>query len=142
MERNYIRWAADMRSHGWEVTSDASVIGGSPWSASVMLPNVTVAGGRVGVPGSLGWHAERVVLSVGLFQPLSLLVSPEGEQTVRIYAFETGGNGGYDSQAGLTPPRLSSRQGDRSIGRRPIGDEAPSRTRCTGRGGQCASTAC
>ncbi len=27
------------------------------------------------------------------------------EQAVRIYAFETGGNGGYDSQAGLTPGR-------------------------------------
>jgi hypothetical protein len=34
------------------------------------------------------------------------------DQAVRIYAFETGGNGSYDSQAGLTPPR---RKGARAI---------------------------
>jgi hypothetical protein len=38
------------------------------------------------------------------------------EQAVRIYAFETGGNGGYDSQAGLTPPRKDARPISPAIG--------------------------
>jgi hypothetical protein len=38
------------------------------------------------------------------------------EQAVRIYAFETGGNGGYDSQAGLVPPRKDARPISPAIG--------------------------
>jgi hypothetical protein len=38
------------------------------------------------------------------------------EQAVRIYAFETGGNGGYDSQAGLTSGRKDARPISPAIG--------------------------
>jgi hypothetical protein len=38
------------------------------------------------------------------------------EQVVRIYAFETGGNGTYDSQAGLIPPRPGGRAISPAIG--------------------------
>ncbi len=39
-----------------------------------------------------------------------------GEQAVRIYAFETGGNGTYDVQAGLTHPRPGSRPISPAVG--------------------------
>jgi hypothetical protein len=38
------------------------------------------------------------------------------EQIVRIYAFETGGNGAYDAQAGLTPPRPNARAISPAVG--------------------------
>ena len=38
------------------------------------------------------------------------------DQIVRIYAFETGGNGTYDAQAGLTPPRPGARAISPAIG--------------------------
>jgi hypothetical protein len=38
------------------------------------------------------------------------------EQVVRIYAFETGGNGTYDAQAGLIPPRPGARAISPAIG--------------------------
>jgi hypothetical protein len=38
------------------------------------------------------------------------------DQVVRIYAFETGGNGAYDAQAGLTPPRPNARAISPAIG--------------------------
>jgi hypothetical protein len=38
------------------------------------------------------------------------------EQIVRIYAFETGGNGTYDAQAGLTPPRPNARAISPAVG--------------------------
>ncbi len=38
------------------------------------------------------------------------------EQVVRIYAFETGGNGTYDAQAGLVPPRPGARAISPAIG--------------------------
>ena len=38
------------------------------------------------------------------------------EQAVRIYAFETGGNGGYDSQAGLTSGRKDAKPISPAIG--------------------------
>jgi hypothetical protein len=38
------------------------------------------------------------------------------DQVVRIYAFETGGNGTYDSQAGLIPPRPGARAISPAIG--------------------------
>jgi hypothetical protein len=39
-----------------------------------------------------------------------------GEQAVRIYAFETGGNGTYDVQAGLTHPKKGSKPISPAIG--------------------------
>jgi len=38
------------------------------------------------------------------------------DQIVRIYAFETGGNGSYDAQAGLTPPRPNARAISPAVG--------------------------
>ena len=38
------------------------------------------------------------------------------DQVVRIYAFETGGNGTYDVQAGLTHPRPGARAISPAIG--------------------------
>jgi hypothetical protein len=38
------------------------------------------------------------------------------DQVVRIYAFETGGNGTYDAQAGLTPPRPNARAISPAVG--------------------------
>jgi hypothetical protein len=48
----------------------------------------------------------RVALEAGLTE----------EQAVRIYAFETGGNGTYDVQAGLTHPKKGSRPISPAIG--------------------------
>ena len=38
------------------------------------------------------------------------------EQIVGVYAFETGGNGTYDTQAGLEPPRPGARAISPAIG--------------------------
>jgi len=38
------------------------------------------------------------------------------DQIVRIYAFETGGNGSYDAQAGLVPPRPNARAISPAVG--------------------------
>jgi len=56
---------------------------GFPWGARLIVPSLSLSGGRAVLPGGVDWHAERVVLSVALLSPTRLTVEPEGEQTLR-----------------------------------------------------------
>jgi hypothetical protein len=75
---------ADMRAGGWTVRCSPPSTGGWPFEASLALTNVHVEGGSSALPGGIVWQGGRLVVSVALFHPWQLTISPEGEETLRI----------------------------------------------------------
>jgi hypothetical protein len=78
------RWIAQAQSQGWSVSTGAQSGGGWPVAAVLVAERVAVEGGERFVPGGLTWSADRVVLSLSLFHPLTLSVSAEGQQFLRL----------------------------------------------------------
>jgi hypothetical protein len=48
------------------------------------MTGFSLSGGHAMLPGGLDWHADRVVLSLGLLHFWRLSVAPEGEQILRV----------------------------------------------------------
>ncbi len=66
-----------------------------------------------------GFQPERPDSEIAFKRTYAKVAAAAGlskEQVVRIYAFETGGNGTYDAQAGLVPPRPGARAISPAIG--------------------------
>jgi hypothetical protein len=84
MRGAYEAWRSSVTAQGWTVQSGEIAGGGYPFGATLVIPGVTLTGGRAMVPGGLDWKAERVLLSLSLLSPLHLHVTAAGEQTLRV----------------------------------------------------------
>jgi hypothetical protein len=80
----YTRWAHVMADQGWEVGGGPLEQDGAPFGARLVIPAFSLSGGRAMVPGGLDWHAQRMVLSIGLLHPFRLKVEPQGQQELRL----------------------------------------------------------
>jgi hypothetical protein len=78
------RWTGQMRAQGWMVQDAGRIPGGWPFAASLVVTDARIEGGEQALPGGLSWRTTRVVLSVSLVSPLTLSISPEEQQLVRI----------------------------------------------------------
>ncbi len=77
-------WLAAQRAAGWTIQTGATTGGGWPWSADLLLPDMTVSSATPPSSSSLTWHAERVRLRLLLLHPRTLNIVLEGLQTLRI----------------------------------------------------------
>jgi hypothetical protein len=84
MADEYANWAKTLSSQGWSVHADSFEEDGFPTGAIVTMKGFSLSGGHAMLPGGLDWHADRVVLSLGLLHFWRLTVAPEGEQTLRV----------------------------------------------------------
>jgi hypothetical protein len=73
-----------MREDGWTVEAKGRSSGGFPFTAMLALTNAHIAGGARAMPGGLSWRSYRVVLSVSLAAPFTLVIAPEEQQLVRF----------------------------------------------------------
>ncbi len=78
------RWVEEAQAGGWTVIAGERSTGGWPWAAALVIDRAGIAGGEHLVPGGLTWSADRVVVSVSLFHPLTLGIAAEGQQFVRL----------------------------------------------------------
>ena len=78
------RWAAQLRTQGWNVEMGNRALGGWPFAASVSLADIKLVGGEQAVPGGLAWHAQDVTLSVGMLAPRTIQIAPEGREFLRL----------------------------------------------------------
>jgi hypothetical protein len=78
------RWSTQLRAQGWVVEDSGRVTGGWPFAATLAVPEAHIAGGERVVPGGISWRAGRVVLSVSLAAPTTLVIAPEGAQFLRV----------------------------------------------------------
>jgi hypothetical protein len=83
------RWEEQARAQGWSVSESGRVVSGYPFTASLAVGDLTLAGGDHAVPGGLQWHAGRTILSISLAAPFTLAVAPEGQETVRLSHMKT-----------------------------------------------------
>jgi len=78
------RWAAQLTAQGWTVAAGDRTSFGWPFAASVAMTDIRIAGGVQAIPGGIDWHTSRVVLSVSLWAPATLVIAPEGLEYVRV----------------------------------------------------------
>jgi hypothetical protein len=127
MADEYGNWAKTLASQGWSIHADSFEQDGFPTGATVTIKGFSVSGGHAMLPGGLDWHADRLVMSLGLLHFWRLTVAPQGEQILRIagakpvvfaadslFATVPLGRGRADNVAieadGLTAGLLQSRQ--------------------------------
>jgi hypothetical protein len=90
-------WAEAARAQGWTVSSGEKNAGGWPLAVELSVPALVVSGALPDMPVPLTWHAERVVVRVGLLHPRQLLLLPEATETLRL---------GEDADVPFTADRL------------------------------------
>lgn len=76
-------WLQAHRAEGWTVTATPPSSGGWPLVARVSLGDFSIARGEAQVPG-LRYQAEHVDLTLSLFHPYALTVSPRGRQRLKV----------------------------------------------------------
>lgn len=84
MGHEYAAWVSTITSQGWSVRTQAISEGGFPEGATLTITGLDLSGGHAMLPGGLDWHADRVVLSLGLLHFWRLTVEPQGQQIVRL----------------------------------------------------------
>ena len=84
LDQGFTRWAAVSRTQGWNVASAAPKRGTSPWAATLLIPNLSIAGGEADIPGGLEWHCDRVVIELSLVHPRVVVIRALGAQRLRV----------------------------------------------------------
>jgi hypothetical protein len=77
-------WATKMRAQGWVVETKGVASGGFPFAATLVLTDAHIVCARRAVPGGVAWRGTRVVLSVSLAAPATLVIAPEEQQFIRL----------------------------------------------------------
>lgn len=80
LQQGFAGWVALQRANGWVERNDPTRLGGWPLSATLLIPAMSLASSGPGLPGGIGWSAEKVVLRVALTRPGVLDITPEGRQ--------------------------------------------------------------
>jgi hypothetical protein len=88
LEAGLATWVEIRRAQGWRVDFAPPVRGGWPFSATLTLDNLRLAGGTATLPGGLALEAERVVLRVTLPRLDQLRVEMPGAQRLRLDSVE------------------------------------------------------
>ncbi len=84
LTRNTMRWVSQAQAAGWIVSIGENVAVGWPFTAALVIQRAGISGGERYIPAGLTWSADRVVVSVSLAHPLTLKVSAEGQQFLRL----------------------------------------------------------
>ena len=83
MSRQFNQWAQSLRDQGFTVTHRDLQGSWLPWSVRLIVPGLTVSGGKAMLPGGLNWHADQLDLSLALLTPTTLTVTPSGEESLK-----------------------------------------------------------
>ena len=83
MREQFKHWVQSLRNQGFTVTYHDLQGSYAPWSVRLIVPDLSVSGGKAMLPGGLNWHAERLDLSLSLLNPATLTVTPAGEQALK-----------------------------------------------------------
>lgn len=83
LRSGYQSWVAARVAEGWEIGAGPLSVGGWPRSATIGVPNLTVRHPASTVPGALDMASAGIQLSISLFNPLELRLSPLGPTHVR-----------------------------------------------------------
>ena len=70
--------------HGWTVTTGDRTVGGWPLSATLSVDRPAISGGERIMPGGLAWSADRLLARISLRHPLTLVLSAQGQQFLRL----------------------------------------------------------
>ncbi len=84
LQRQTASLLATASQHGWSVTTQDRTIGGWPLAAALTIERPAIEGGERSIPGGLAWSADRLVARIPLLHPLTLVLSPEGQQFLRL----------------------------------------------------------
>ena len=82
LQSGYQLWLAGAGQQGWTVSAGPPLRAGWPLAATLHVAGVSASG--PGAPGMVAWTAERLDLSVWLARPTTLILRPQGQQTLRI----------------------------------------------------------
>jgi hypothetical protein len=80
MRTQFKHWAANLRHQGFAVSYHPLRASVAPWRVRLVVPELSVSGGKAMLPGGLKWRAERLDLSISLFDPDNIAVAPSGDQ--------------------------------------------------------------
>lgn len=83
MRGQFNHWAQSLREQGFLVTYRTPQGSFAPWRVRLTVSALAVSGGKAMLPGGLNWHADQLNLSLSLFSPDTLTVTPEGEQMLQ-----------------------------------------------------------
>ncbi len=83
MRGQLAHWAKSLREQGFTVEYREPIGSFMPWRVRLAVPALSVSGGKAMLPGGLKWHADEVDLSLSLFSPDTLTVTPAGEQQLQ-----------------------------------------------------------
>jgi hypothetical protein len=83
LRTGYHDWLTEQTAQGWDIGSGPLSIGGWPRAATVTVPNLTLRHAGPTIPGDVNVASAGVTLSVSLFNPTNLRLSPMGPMHVR-----------------------------------------------------------
>jgi hypothetical protein len=84
VHRAFDRWTQVMTDQGWSVHAGAVAEDGFPFGAVLTVRDLSVTGGRAMVPGGVDVQTRRVVLSLAIAKPFTLVIQPQGAVHLRL----------------------------------------------------------
>lgn len=98
LEKGFAQWLALQRQAGWSVEAGESRRGGYPFAAHLQVPEIHLQASNPELPtattptttlptatiSGLAWQAQRLSLSVSIWQPRKLIISASGAQSLRL----------------------------------------------------------
>jgi hypothetical protein len=84
LQSNFALWLASQRVAGWTASTGDLTRGGWPFAATLTVPTVRLKVGASNRQNAVSWSADRLILRVGLFRPMVLGITPEGEQHLSL----------------------------------------------------------
>ena len=84
LQSGMAEWVSAQRAAGWTIATGSEQTGGWPLRATVMVRDVTIAGGRPLLPQDVSWKADRIVLQVSLLHPAVLQIAAPGSGRLRV----------------------------------------------------------
>jgi Uncharacterized protein conserved in bacteria (DUF2125) len=84
LARGFATWEAEQSAAGWIDQHGPPRRGGWPFAATLTVPAIAVSGDGADISLRPAWHADRLVLRVGLARPGALEIAAEGRQQLRL----------------------------------------------------------
>jgi hypothetical protein len=85
----FAAWSEAAAAAGWTVRTGSVRAGGWPLAATLVIADLSLAGGLADIPGGADWAGERVELRLSPLAPDELAVRVGGEQRLRLAASPT-----------------------------------------------------
>lgn len=85
LDTGFLTWADRHRKTGGKIAFAGVHRGGWPFTASLTVTDLELAAPHPGLPESLTWNADRVVLRVTFSAPATLQLDAEGAQRLHVW---------------------------------------------------------